>query len=118
MSAYSKRVSFYCDFDRYRDRESGEILRFSQIEEDDGFEQDLEVLSLKIEGSVHYYPGMDNDNLGDRAPGEEYIEIISITDLEGNNCDNLIDESERSQIICMIDDEVYKHYYSCNSRNG
>lgn len=103
---YSGTTSFHFEVERYRDKDSGQLITSDQFMEDNGLEYEYLLINLMIEGQSYYSPGRTYGPPEDCYPPESDTEIISVVDEDGKDWEDNLTDSEREFILQEIEDRV------------
>lgn len=116
MSGYSGEASFVFEIERYKNKQTGDILSVDAAETeakghpfgDEWFEMNYEyqVINLDIEGSSYFQPGRLHGHPDNCYPDEGETEITSVVGPDGQDWESKLTESERDSVIEMIQDQV------------
>jgi hypothetical protein len=120
---YSGTTSFEYEVERYRHKQSGELVSSKEVEDkahdnpmlgDDWIElnYDYEVVTLQIEGRAYFTPGKYSGLPEDCYPDEGDVEITSCIGPDGSDWENKLTKYENDQIINQIDEQVQEGDYS------
>ena len=107
MSGYSGSTSFEFEIERYKDKESGDLLTHDKVNpDDDGFEFEYVVIPLRVEGSSYFTPGKFSDLPENCYPDEGETEIESIVGPDGKDWEDKLTSDERDALLKMIEENV------------
>lgn len=107
MSRYSGNSSFEFEIERYKDKDTGELLTYDKIEDDsEEFEYEYTTFSLQVEGRSYFEPGKFSGHPENCYPDEGDTEILSVTGEDGKDWEDQLTDEERGCVICMIEDHV------------
>lgn len=112
MSGYSGETSFDFPIERYRDKESGQLLVWDQNNQtnlDDDFEYQYEEHTLKVEGRSYFSPGKMYGPPENCYPDEGETEITAVIGPDGKDWEHLLTPSEKESILEQIATEVQEH---------
>jgi hypothetical protein len=107
MSGYSGTASFEFEIERYKDKESGELLTHEKVNpDDDGFEFEYQTFTLQVEGRSYFAPGRCYGPPENCYPDEGETEIESVLGPDGKDWEDKLTSEERESILTMIDEQV------------
>jgi hypothetical protein len=107
MSGYSGTASFEFEIERYKDKESGELLSHDKVKpDDDGFEYEYQTIALQVEGRSYFAPGRTYGPPENCYPDEGDTEIESVIGPDGKDWESKLTDEERESIMTMIDENV------------
>lgn len=107
MSGYSGNASFDFEIERYKDKESGELLLLDLVpDQEDDFEYEYQVLTLKVEGRAYYSPGRTSGPPEDCYPDEGDTEIEKVTGPDGQDWQDQLTDREVDMILGQIQEAV------------
>lgn len=108
---YKGRCSCSIVVDRYKDPDTGKYYTEEEAENIDLEEKfELEEIELDIDGSAYYIPGCLDRAPEDCFPTESDVEIISITDEDGNDWESRLTKSEIDMVEDVIIENVKEPY--------
>jgi hypothetical protein len=106
MHRYSGSTSFDFEIERWKDRDSGDLLSFEEVPDvDDDFEYEYQVISLKIEGNSYFIPGRFYGPPDSCYPDEGETEMTKCLGPDGQDWTDLLTKEEYQDII----DEIETH---------
>lgn len=108
---YSGETSFDFEIERWKNKESGELLVFTHpnratIFLDDNFEFELETISLAVEGRAYFQPGKFSGPYEDSYPDSSEAEITVAIGPDGKDWADKLTQDETGAILAMIDERV------------
>jgi len=104
---YSGSTSFEFEIERYKDRESGELLPHSKVPvDDDGFEFDYQTITLHVEGRSYFTAGRFYGPPENCYPDEGETEIESVTGPDNKSWEDQLTDEERESIISQIEERI------------
>ncbi len=107
MSGYSGTASFEFEIERYKDKESGELVTHDKVPvSDDDFEFEYQTITLQVEGSSYFTPGKYHGLPENCYPDEGDTEIESVIGPDGKDWESRLTNEEREAILNMIAEEA------------
>jgi hypothetical protein len=101
---YSGNADFEFEIERFKDRETGELLREDQLiyPDDDNFEFETVYITLNVRGNAYYQPGIYYGPPENCYPDEGDCELSSVEDEDGNDWEDRLTKSELDSIMEKI----------------
>lgn len=106
MSGYSGNTSFDFEIERYKDKESGEMFAPDLVPNEDDFEYEYQLISLKVEGNAYYAPGKTYGPPENCYPDEGETEIQKVTGPDGQDWEDQLTKREVESILETIQENV------------
>lgn len=107
MAGYSGTASFEFEIERYKDKESGELVTHDKVPvSDDDFEFEYQTITLQVEGNSYFTPGKYHGLPENCYPDEGETEIESVIGPDGKDWESRLTDEERESILNMIAEEA------------
>lgn len=106
MAGYSGNASFDFEIERYKDKESGELIALDLVPNEDDFEYEYQTITLKVEGRAYYAPGRTYGPPENCYPDEGETEIEKVLGPDGQDWEDKLTKSEMESILEEIQETV------------
>jgi len=95
-------VTFNFEVERYRDRDSGQLMPLDKFIEDSGMTYDYLTLNLLVEGRSYSFQERSYGPPEDCFPSENETEILSVLDEHGKDFQDQLTPEERDFLLSEI----------------
>ena len=109
MSGYSGTTSFVYEIERYKHKQTGEVVCPSRLVDEDEF--DYLIVPLNVEGFASFMPGKYTGPWENSYPDEGETEILSLIGPDGKDWEDKLSMDERNDLMAMIEEEVADDNY-------
>lgn len=105
MFGYSGNAWFDFEIERYKDKESGTLIAFDTITNED-LEYEYQIIILKVEGRAYYTPGRTYGSIENCYPSENEIDIKNVIGPDGKDWKDKLTKDEIESILNQIQDII------------
>ena len=107
MAGYSGSTSFDFEIERFKDRDSDNLVTPDGAKPVlDDLEYDYQLITLKVKGNSYFTPGRTYGPPEDSYPDEGDTEIESVVGPDGKDWQDKLTKEEEDQIMQMIAERV------------
>ncbi len=107
MSSYSGSASFTFEVERYKNRDTGELVVADLVPESaDELEYEYQLIKLKVEGTSYFQSGRYYGPPENCYPDEGDTEITSVIGPNKENWSQKLSSEEEDKIIDMITEQA------------
>jgi len=107
--SYSGSIDFDFEIERYKNLKTGEYLLYKDVPSEDIDNEELydyQVITLKVSGNGHHYPGKYHGPWEDSFPDDTECEIESVTDSQNNDWSAKLTEPESSYLKEVLIEKI------------